>query len=53
MNFFKHWISEKTTWAGIILLVTSFNISGLTPEQNTALQLFGISLVARPEIKKE
>lgn len=49
MSFLKTWITEKTTWAGIILLLTSFNISGLTSEQNTALQLFGISLVARKE----
>ena len=52
ITFMKHWLGEKTTWAGIIILISTFNLSVLTPEQNAALQILGVSLVARNEGKK-
>lgn len=52
ITFMKHWLGEKSTIAGIIILVSSFNLSFLTPDQNMALKLFGVSLVARNEGKK-
>lgn len=47
MNFIRDWLSEKSTWAGIFMLLTAFNITTLTENQKAAIAVVGISLVAR------
>lgn len=49
MDFIKDWLSEKTTWAGIFMLVGAFTSVQLTDAQKTAVTAVGISLVARHE----
>ena len=51
MEFFRNWLSEKSTWAGLFLLLTAFNIHTFTDEQKAAITVVGISLVARHEGK--
>jgi hypothetical protein len=44
MNFLRNWLNEKSTWAGIFLLISAFNIYEFTPEQQIAITTVGISL---------
>jgi hypothetical protein len=49
MDFIRNWLSEKTTWTGIFLLLGAFNIADLTEAQKFAITAVGISLVARQD----
>lgn len=49
MDFIRNWLSEKTTWTGIFLLLGAFNVADLTDAQKVAIATVGISLVARQE----
>lgn len=52
IDYFRDWLSEKSTWAGLFMLIAAFNIADLTNEQQLAITAVGISLVARND-KKE
>ena len=45
------WLSEKTTWAGIITLATAFGMPELTDAQQAGLTALGASFFAMPDRK--
>ena len=51
MRFIATWLSERTTWVGLFALFAAFNVHNFTHEQQEALILVGISLVARNETR--
>lgn len=51
INYFRTWLSERSTWVGIFALLAAFNIDPLTQPQKEAIIVVGISLVARHETK--
>lgn len=51
LDWIRDILSEKSTYAGIFLMLTAFNVHSFTPEQETAIACFGAVLVARHEKK--
>jgi hypothetical protein len=49
LDFIRNWLGEKSTWAGIFMLVSAFNVASLTEPQKAAIAAVGISLVARQD----
>ncbi|WP_165786400.1 hypothetical protein [Methylomonas sp. Kb3] len=47
IDYFRDWLSEKSTWFGIFALLAAFNLTNLTEEQQAAIAVVGITFVAR------
>jgi hypothetical protein len=47
INYFREWLSEGSTWTGLFFLLASFNVASFTADQKLAIQMVGVSLVAR------
>lgn len=45
MNYWKDRLKEPSTWRGIILLLASFGVLHITPEQQDALLALVFALV--------